>query len=266
MSDITKQIADLFDSVAHQYDGNAFFQKSAEKLVNYLPPDLEGRVLDICCGTGAISIILAKHFPHLSVHGIDISEVMLKIAREKCNQLKIYNAYFTKLDVNNALAMQGFYDSITAGYALFFLPELPATLQKLTGKLKPGGILAFSTFTANAFQPYLTHFRNLLEEYDVHFPQIPHKLQTETEINNICQAAGVATPIIVSEEIRYPIESEDWWQLLNSAGYKAILSQISKDHISEFKTRHLKTIKEYSVNNKIMLNADSLLSFVLHPY
>ena len=100
----------------------------------------------------------------------------------------------------------------------------------------------------------------------MHFPQIPHKLQTETEINNICQAAGVATPIIVSEEIRYPIESEDWWQLLNSAGYKAILSQISKDHISEFKTRHLQTIKEYSVNNKIMLNADSLLSFVLHPY
>ncbi len=262
MSNPTRQIADLFDSVASNYDENAFFQISASKLLGHLPPDLGGAMLDICCGTGAIAINAAQRYRQLRIRGIDISAGMLKIARNKARQLNLENVSFSESDVLAALEAKDSYDLITGGYALFFLPELPTTLRKLRAKLNPGGIFAFSTFTGDAFQPYVDLFLTSLEAYQIQLPEMPYKLQNETEIEDLCQNAGISSPRMIREDIRYPIDIDGWWRLLNSAGYKGLLSQVPQDQMAEFKRAHLAAVAEHSEGNKIMLNADSIYSFV----
>src|SRR5258708_38531190 len=46
--------------------------------------DRPGRIIDLGCGTGRIGIPLAKR--GFSVLGVDLSEEMLKVAREKAKQ------------------------------------------------------------------------------------------------------------------------------------------------------------------------------------
>jgi len=57
-----------------------------EQLVDWVLEDFEAldnlRVLDACCGSGAISIALSKHLESARITGVDISEQALKYAVE----------------------------------------------------------------------------------------------------------------------------------------------------------------------------------------
>lgn len=67
---------------------NADF-KSAEKLfldtynVHFSNAEIKGNVLDLGCGPGNISFLLANHFPESSIIGIEGSVEMIKLANER---------------------------------------------------------------------------------------------------------------------------------------------------------------------------------------
>jgi ubiquinone/menaquinone biosynthesis C-methylase UbiE len=42
----------------------------------------QGRILDVGCGAGAMNLVLAKQFPDSEIVGIDLSEPLLRLARE----------------------------------------------------------------------------------------------------------------------------------------------------------------------------------------
>ncbi|MBN2000485.1 hypothetical protein JW935_23240 [candidate division KSB1 bacterium] len=67
---------------------------------------------------------------------------------------------------------------------------------------------------------------------------------------------------IIHSEIRYKISIEDWWLLLNSAGYKGLLDQVGSHRIQEFKDRHYQQILNVSPNGEILLIADTYYTFV----
>lgn len=59
----------------------------------------ELEILDIGCGSGAISIALAMYFPNSNVLAIDISDSALEIAKENASINNICNISFLKLDI-----------------------------------------------------------------------------------------------------------------------------------------------------------------------
>lgn len=78
----------MFNSIAHNYDfiGHFFslgidrtWRKKAVKSLDIKPED---QCLDVACGTGDLCFYLAKKNPE-KIIGIDISEEMLKIAKQK---------------------------------------------------------------------------------------------------------------------------------------------------------------------------------------
>jgi len=257
------EISLVFDDVASRYDSNLFFEISAQKIINLINHDDIKRMLDVATGTGTIALLAAEKYPQVEIEALDISTGMLNQAKIKASKKGLSNINFRLQDIESITVMGNKFDIITCGYAMFFLPNLENSLRNLYNRLNNGGQLIFSSFTKGAFSPYRDMFFELLSEYSINLPQeLDIMLQTPKEIKQICQNIHITNIQIKSSKIRYMISLDDWWSLLNSAGYKGFLKQIDPNRINEFKMKHNSQIQKYSKSKKMLLITDSLYSVI----
>jgi len=98
------------------------------------------KALDVCCGTGDWTIALSKAVgENGSVIGLDFSENMLKVGREKLKQQNIKN---TTLIHGNAMSLpfpDNSFDYVTIGFGLRNVPDANQVLREMKRVAKPGG-------------------------------------------------------------------------------------------------------------------------------
>lgn len=107
-----------------------------------LLPLMDGRglrVADLGCGTGTLSLLLAKEGGHF-VEGIDFSPEMIRRAREK-SAGTIPRPVFTVADASAPPLAAGAFDVVLARHVLWAMPDPAAALQRWIELLKPTGIL-----------------------------------------------------------------------------------------------------------------------------
>lgn len=149
----TKQVETLFDSIARTYDflnhflsgGMDFYWR--RQALKFLGNPLPGLILDVACGTGDFAIAAAK-YGCKSVVGIDISESMLKIAREKINR-EILNGTIELVRGNaeNLPFENCKFDAIIVAFGVRNFYDLSMGLSEMRRVLKDEGkfiILEFS--------------------------------------------------------------------------------------------------------------------------
>ena len=91
-------------------------------------------VLDVACGTGVLFPDYLARNVH-SLTAIDISSEMVRIAREKFPQATVLLGDVTETDFHQT------FDCIVVYNAFPHFPEPEKLIAKLSGLLKPGGIL-----------------------------------------------------------------------------------------------------------------------------
>jgi SAM-dependent methyltransferase len=129
--------AGAFDHIGSRYD-EAFPHKDGQieathTLVTQTPSG--SRVLDVGCGTGLPTARMLCD-AGLSVTGIDISSVMLDLARKNMPE-----AEFHCLDVVDLEPSLGPFDATVAFFSLLMLPrsEFALALRRVGSLLRPGG-------------------------------------------------------------------------------------------------------------------------------
>lgn len=224
-------IKSTFDNVAKSYDENRQFIISAQKMVELI--ELDGdelHILDLSTGTGNIAVELGKKFPNAKIYGIDISDEMLNIARSKTKEQGIDNITYHVQDVENLAFGDKKFDLITCGYGLFFYPNMDRAFCDVCGMLKEDGKFIFSTFSENAFQPYSKIFLEMLEEnYGIKPPQRleNRKLSSQDEIQAFSSQVTHKKLEVREVEIKFPMQIQEWWKLLNSTGYQGLLISLN---------------------------------------
>ncbi len=145
-----------FDTIARTYDRlnrvmtlglDRRWRKRAVKEFSILNSQFS--ILDVACGTGDMVLELMKH--GCKVTGIDLSEEMLAIARQK-----------TAADVRmgNAEALpfaDGEFDAVTCAFGVRNFVHLEAGLREMLRVLKPGGklvILELATPDSALIKPF----------------------------------------------------------------------------------------------------------------
>jgi SAM-dependent methyltransferase len=106
--------------------------------------DLHGkRVLDLCCGTGTTSLLLAQSGAE-EVVGCDVSDSSLDVARGRAAALDAaHRPSFVRQDLETTRAeWEGGFDVLFGSYALHHL-DLRRCLPELASYLKPGGRSVF---------------------------------------------------------------------------------------------------------------------------
>lgn len=129
-------VYDLFENVYNRkvYKGTGV--KVAEFITG---PD---RVLECACGTGAITVEIAKNCRELVA--TDFAEGMLKRAAKKCQKLK--NVSFSKEDITDLKFEDCSFDKVVAGNVIHLLPEPEKALHELERVVRPGGKIIIPTY------------------------------------------------------------------------------------------------------------------------
>ncbi|MEM9301482.1 MAG: methyltransferase domain-containing protein [Pseudomonadota bacterium] len=138
--------ARFWDRIAERYarkpvpDPSAYETKLA-KTDGYLNPT--DRVLEVGCGTGTTALHHAPRAGHIL--GTDIAPNMIAIAREKALDAGVDNVSFEISSVDALAVPDEPFDLILAHSVLHLLEDVPGSLGKLHGLLKPGGLLISNT-------------------------------------------------------------------------------------------------------------------------
>ena len=99
-------------------------------------PNTKTTILDIGCGTGSLSVVLAG-LGH-TVTGIDLSPSMISLARTKAEALG-YQIEFHVMDAASPLLPHEHFDAIVCRHLLWTLPEPGHVLQRWAELLKQKG-------------------------------------------------------------------------------------------------------------------------------
>lgn len=154
-------------------------ETSAAFLLPHLRPGL--CLLDFGCGSGTISVGLARAVAPGEMHGVDMEESQIELARSVAASQGQDNAKFHVGDVTDLEFEDSFFDVAHCSTVLTFVPDTAAVLSEVKRVLKPGGIIACreliceSCFTHPDFFPQRRRgwerFEDLLRADDGH-PQM----------------------------------------------------------------------------------------------
>jgi ubiquinone/menaquinone biosynthesis methyltransferase len=141
-----------FNRVANKYDFATLlsqgYQDDLQRSVNRLELRGDELVLDLCCGTGKSTISCLNNVPDGKVIGIDNSEMMLRVAKEKYfKQYDSNKLEFVLKDVMNLDYEDNSVDAIFMAYGIRNMPDYKKALFNLFRILKPGGKIAFHEYS-----------------------------------------------------------------------------------------------------------------------
>ncbi len=167
-------VQELFGSIAKRYDLlNAVFTLNQDSYWRSFAADKATiktgqSILDVCCGTGKLSIALAeKSGIQGQIVGLDFSENMLLQAKENIKKTP-YSQRITLMQ-GNALDLpfpDHTFDCTTIGFGLRNVADIPKTLSEMYRVTKPGGTVLSVELSKPSTpilkQLYFLYFEHLL--------------------------------------------------------------------------------------------------------
>lgn len=156
----------MFDNIAPTYDklnhrlswdiDKAWRRKAIGKLAPYAPQS----ILDVATGTGDLAILSAQLLHPEKIVGVDISDKMMEIGRQKVKSMKLDGTISLQKDdcMNLSFADESF-DAVTAAFGIRNFPDLDRGLKEICRILKKGGHMSIIELTTPVSFPMKQLFR-----------------------------------------------------------------------------------------------------------
>ena len=152
-------IASTYDTLNHRLSWNidkGWRRKAIGQLLPYHPTTL----LDVATGTGDFAIMAHQMLPDVQITGIDISEGMMDIGRQKVQQLGLQDTIrFERQDCLHLTYPESSFDAVTAAFGIRNFAHLDTGLREMCRVLKPGGHLSIIELTTPVAFPMRQLFR-----------------------------------------------------------------------------------------------------------
>lgn len=149
------QVEAMFDNIAPTYDrlnhrlswdiDRSWRRKAIQQLEPYEPKS----ILDIATGTGDFAILAARKLHPQSIIGVDISEGMMQIGRQKVETAGLASTItFQKEDCLKLSFPDATFDAVTAAFGIRNFADLDRGLSEMCRVLRPEGHLSIVELTA----------------------------------------------------------------------------------------------------------------------
>jgi S-adenosylmethionine-diacylgycerolhomoserine-N-methlytransferase len=178
----------------HIYDATRkFYLLGRDGLIAGLKPPPGGAVLEIGCGTGRNLIKIAQRYPLTRCYGLDVSEEMLRTAREQVakaglsERIVLVQADATSFDSQALFGHAGF-ERVVISYALSMIPPWREALAQGLKVVAPGGALHIVDFGDQAHLP--GPFRVVLNHWLALFHVTPRR-DLDAVVTELSAEAGL---------------------------------------------------------------------------
>ncbi|MBA4164691.1 MAG: methyltransferase [Erythrobacter sp.] len=132
-----------------------------------------GRALDVGCGAGELSLVLARRMPDAQVLGVDVSPDLVAVANQRSAGLA--NVRFELADASVwRPAQDARPDLIMSRHGVMFFADPVAAFRNLHQACAPGARLMFSCFRGIEHNPFFAEVGGLLPAGAVAFPSDSH--------------------------------------------------------------------------------------------
>lgn len=148
-------VEEMFDNIAPAYDklnhtlSMGIDRCWRKKAIRTLRPFHPKRMMDVATGTGDFAILACRELQPDSLTGIDISEGMMNVGREKVKQAHLSDKItFVREDCTALSFADGSFDAVTVAFGIRNFEGLDKGLSEMCRVLTPGGhlvILELST-------------------------------------------------------------------------------------------------------------------------
>lgn len=102
------------------------------------------RVLDIGCGPGLASLMLARRVGNQGqVFGVDRDPRMLQLGRERAREAGVSNVTFIEGGFDVDFPERGTLDAVVGRRVLMYQPDAAQAVAQLTDAVRSGGVIAF---------------------------------------------------------------------------------------------------------------------------
>ena len=165
MSEVNKNQKDFWSGkggdiwVERQNAMDTMLSPLGEAALNKLNFNEDENVLDIGCGCGHTTLNIAKRIgPSGNVTGLDISEPMLKRAKESAVEMSITNTSFKCVDVQIEDLGDQIYSAAFSRFGVMFFEDSIAAFKNINKSLISGGYLSFVCWQSPAVNPWQSLF------------------------------------------------------------------------------------------------------------
>ena len=179
MSEVNKNQRDFWSGkggdiwVERQNAMDTMLSPLGEAALNKLNLNEGENVLDIGCGCGHTTLNIAKRIsPDGQVTGLDISEPMLKRAKESANEMSISNVSFNCVDVQTDDIGEEVYSAAFSRFGVMFFEDPIAAFHNINKSLITGASLSFVCWQSPALNPWQSLFIEAVKKY-VDLPSPP---------------------------------------------------------------------------------------------
>lgn len=149
-----QQVEGMFDDIAPRYDFlnrflsariDVLWRKKAIRQLKALQP---ASILDVATGTGDVAIMAARILQPQKITGIDISDGMLEIGRQKVKKAGLEQAVELLNGDSEAIKFNSdSFDAVTVAFGVRNFQHLEQGLLEIKRVLKPGGKLVVLEFS-----------------------------------------------------------------------------------------------------------------------
>ncbi len=139
--------------IQFEEEQDTFLGDVAELVINEANPQPGDRVLDIGCGTGAVSLLAADRVgPEGRALATDISEPLLNRAEARGASLPQFGTHHA--DAEAADWPETGFDFAVSRFGVMFFANPPAAFANIAKALKPGGRIVFAAWAPAKENPY----------------------------------------------------------------------------------------------------------------
>ncbi len=170
----SEEVERLFNKIAPSYDflndllSFGLHRIWKRKLLRFLEPSSGEKWIDLCCGSGDLSICLADRIQSFgSVLGVDFSSELLILAKKRAKRRKIFSISWLNEDVLNNCLPSNSFDGVVMAYGLRNLSDPKEGIKEIYRLLKPGGRAGVLDFNSAIENSIMSCFQKIYLRYFV---------------------------------------------------------------------------------------------------